>query len=79
MFFHLYVNGGTQERKCNFIEIFFQWASTGRKMNKNTISTTDIKIYFSEKCNLVLDADMVWDAASCATNVKCFFIYYCKS
>ena len=45
-------------------------------MNKNTISTMDKKIYFSEKCNLVLDANMVWDAASCATNVKCFFIYY---
>ena len=35
-----------------------------------------MNIYFSEKCNLVLDADLVWDAASCAANVICFFIYY---
>ena len=67
-------------RKENVIsqKYFFTGACTGRKMNKNSTSTMDIKIYFSEKCNLVLDADVVWDAASCATNVKCFFIYYCS-
>ena len=61
--FILYINGGAQEGKHDFIKIFFFNGGMKILSYKNTISIMCLNFYFSEKSDLNGVLGLVWERA----------------